>query len=194
MRYRVLTTVTTALVVTMLIIAAGCSVDPMEKLSLMQESPRLSDRKQAVLELANLNDTRALDALVEILSSDEEVCDLAGVALVKKGRESRYKKKPDPVVEAVTGVMTNVHLADRFRARAAWVLGEIGKREAIPALKTASVDLKPDVAAAAKVALDKLGYTSTARAYEIPEGTLAGTVDVLPQPEPVVEPEPEQSS
>jgi len=173
---------------------AGCAVDPMEELSQKQDSPRLIDRQQAVLALANLKDTRALRALVDVLESDEEVCDLAGAALVKRGRESRQKKKPDPVVDAVSTVMANVHLADCFRARAAWVLGEIGKREAIPALKIASADLKEDVANAAKAALDKLGYSSEARAYEIPWGTLAGTVEVLPEPQPVVVPPDEESS
>ncbi len=132
---------------------AGCAVDPMEQLEQDIESQDVTVRQRAVLALANLRDDRALDALVDVLQGDEEVCDLAGVALVKKGREWPKEKKPNAVVEAVGKVAKNTHLLEKVRARACWVLGEIGDREAVPILKGLLADTKTAVKDQAKIAL-----------------------------------------
>ncbi len=89
------------------LLAAGCAVDPMEKLSRDTDAQDLMTRTRAVVALANLKDDRAVDALVDVLQGDEELCDQAGVALVKKGRLVPEKKKPNPVVEAVARVAAN---------------------------------------------------------------------------------------
>ncbi len=168
------------------LLAAGCAVDPMEQLEQDIEAQDVTVRQRAVLQLANLRDDRALDALVDVLQGDEEVCDLAGVALVKKGREVPPKKKPNPVVEAVGRVAKNTHLLEKVRARACWVLGEIGDREAVPILKGLLSDAKPAVAEQAKIALEKLGYYSQGRPFDIAWGELAGEVEVLKEPPPVM--------
>lgn len=176
-----------------LFLLSGCAVDPMEQLSQDIEAQELTVRQRAVLELANLKDDRAIDALVDVLQGDEELCDQAGVALVKKGREWPEEKKPNAVVEAVGRVAKNTHLLEKVRARACWTLGEIGNREAVPILKGLLNDAKAAVKDQARIALEKLGYYTDGRAYDIAWGELRGRLDVLKEPEPVVEEEAEAS-
>ena len=182
-----------ALAAALLPILAGCSIDPMERLTEDIKSQDLTTRKNAVLQLANLKDERTIDSLIDVLSGDDELCDLAGVALVKKGREVKEpdEKKPNPVVDEVAKVLNNAHLTEQFRGRAAWVLGEIGDRRAIPALQTGLVakigeKLALSVQAMSKQALEKLGFYADGRPFDVPMGSLVGEVGVLPQPPPLV--------
>lgn len=184
-----------------LALTVGCALDPMERLWEDIDSPDVEVRKAAVLELANMRDDRAIEALVEVLESDEEIFDMAGVALVKQGRESVATRTPDPVITMVAGVMNNPHLPQGNRARAAWVLGEIGNREAVPALRTGAGALDPAGAAAvhvqaqAKLALKKLGDASQGEPFELAMGMFRGEpVDVLPEVEPVAPPEEEEEA
>ncbi len=178
-----------------LVALAGCSVDPMERLTEDIKSQDQTVRERAVLTLANLDDDRAVDSLVNVLEGDDELCDMAGVALVKKGREvdEPDPKKPNPVIDQVAKVLNNAHLAEPFRGRAAWVLGEIGDRRAIPPLQTAQdgakVGEKPAlvVREMAKQALEKLGFFSVGRAFDIPLGELKGTRENLPDAPPLAE-------
>jgi len=168
-------------------VVTGCAVDPMERLSQDVEVPDVAIRERAIYALANLSDSRAIRTLLEVLESDEQMYDLAAVALVKKGRELSERPKTNPVVEEVTELLGKQHLGEPFRARAAWVLGEIGDRTAIPALRTASgagpgLSLVVDQA---NQSLEKLGDASQGCSYEILPGTLRGSVEVLPQIEPL---------
>ncbi|MEA3400668.1 MAG: hypothetical protein U9R79_05415 [Armatimonadota bacterium] len=181
-----------ALTLTVVMLAGGCAVDPMVRLNEDIEAEDVGVRRSAVLELANLDDPRAIMALNEVFEDDDELRGMAAVALVKKGREETTERKPDPIIEGIAALANNVHLSQPVRARAAWVLGEIGDREAIPALKTAS-SAKTVAGAAAELvreqaneALEKLGYKETGLAFEIPMGTLADqTLSTLPEPEPL---------
>ena len=182
-----------------LLVLSGCALDPMERLSEEIDAQEVATKRSAVLELANLRDDRAIEALVEVLESDEHVYDMAGVALVKQGRETITDKKPDPVITMVAGIMNNVHQPQANRARAAWVLGEIGDREAIPGLRTGAGALTASGAAAAAVqdqatlALKKLGNNSEGAQFELPMGIFReGTADVLPDVESVAPPEEEE--
>lgn len=176
-----------------LVVLGGCSVDPMEKLTEDIKSQDRSVRARAVTTLANLNDDRSIEALVDVLESDDELCDMAGVALVKKGREVNESdpKKPNPVVDEVAKVLNNAHLSQPFRGRAAWVLGEIGDRRAIAPLQTAQggakVGEKPAlvVREMAKQGLEKLGFMSVGRPFDIPLGDLKGPIEVLRDPPPL---------
>ena len=170
----------------------GCAVDPIERLSEAIKSQKKDVREAAVLRLANLQDDRAIDLLTDVLEGDDELHDMAATALVKKGREvdEPDPKKPNPVVDAVGKVLNNAHLAENFRGRAAWVLGEIGDRRAIGALQTAGgakVGEKPAllVREMAKQALEKLGFQGEGRAFDLGMGTLKGTVETLPEPPPL---------
>lgn len=181
-----------ALVVVMAWGLAGCAIDPMVRLNEDIESEDVNVRREAVLTLANLNDPRSIVALNEVFEDDDELRDMAAAALVKKGREEVTDRKPDPIIEGIAALANNVHLSEIVRARAAWILGEIGDREAIPALKTASGGKLANTLAAtllreqATQALEKLGYKTAGRAFEIPMGTLEDrTVTVLPEPEPI---------
>lgn len=176
------------------LLVSGCALDPMERLKEKADSQDPRDRLAAVLELANLRDERAIEQLADLLESDEEVYDAAGVALVKQGRDNCTKKKPDPIIAMVAAIMNNVHLATANRCRAAWVLGEIGDREAIPELRkgTATKDaagaLCVPVNDQAKLALKKLGNDSDGAPFEIPMDGLKGTITVLPEVKSVAPP------
>ena len=178
--------------VLMVIIApllVGCAVDPMEQLSQQVELPDETAKQQAILTLAGLRDSRAVDALIDVLQSDEQMYDQAAVALVKQGRAVQKSRKTNPVTEKVGEVVGKGYVGEKFRARAAWVLGEIGDRQTIEVL-TAAAGYGPGfslVVEQANKALDKLGYTSEGRPYEISQGALAGQVQVLPAIEPLPE-------
>ncbi|MGC9319293.1 MAG: HEAT repeat domain-containing protein [Armatimonadota bacterium] len=189
-----------ALTLTFVVLACGCAVDPMMRLNEDIEAEDVAVRRAAVLELANLDDPRAIMALNEVFEDDDELRDMAAVALLKKGREEATERKPDPIIEGIAALANNVHLSQPVRARAAWILGEIGDREAIPALKTAAGAKTAGGVAAelvqeqANKALEKLGYKSTGQAFEIPMGTLADqTHSTLPQPEPLTTEEDEET-
>ena len=171
---------------------SGCAIDPMVRLNEDIEAEDVDVRREAVLTLANLDDPRSIVALNDVFEGDEELRDMAAVALVKKGREQVTDRKPDPIIEGIAALANNVHLSEIVRARAAWILGEIGDREAIPALKTAAgaklANNEPAtlVREQATQALEKLGYKSAGRPFEIPMGTLENqVVTVLPESEPI---------
>ena len=184
-----------ALAVPLLAILAGCTIDPMERLTEDIKSQDKDVRQRAVVQLANLDDERTLDLLIDVLSSDDELCDLAGVALVKKGREVKEPdpKKPNPVVDEVGKVLNNAHLTEPFRGRAAWVLGEIGDRRAIGALQGGQAakvgeKLALVVQLMSKQGLEKLGYFSDGRSFDVAMGSLTETVEILPPPPPLATP------
>ena len=131
-----------------------------------------------------------LAAPVSAAKKDLTIGDMAGVALVKKGRERTTKQKPDPLLDSISKVMGNLHTSEANRSRAAWVLGEIGDRMAIPALKgalvakTAAATDALLVRQAAQEALEKLGFDTLGRAYEIPKGALEN-LERLPEPKKI---------
>lgn len=178
----------------LVVLAAGCAIDPMPRLNEAIEAEDVEVRRTAVLTLANLNDSRTLIALTEVFEDDDELRDMAATALVKKGREQVTDQKPDPIIDGIAALANNVHLSEIVRARAAWMLGEIGDREAIPALKTASAgklsngDNATLLREQATQALEKLGYQKDGRPFEIPMGSIEDqTLTLLPIPEPIGE-------
>jgi HEAT repeat protein len=174
------------------VVLAGCALDPIERLSEDIKSQDQAVRERAVLQLANIEDDRTIDLLSEVLESDDELFNMAAVAMVKKGREvdEPDPKKPNPVVDATGKVLKNAHLAEPFRARAAWALGEIGDRRAIPALQAGQAALTGDKAATlvrdmSKQSLEKIGFFSDGRAYDLGMGTLEGELSTIPDPPPL---------
>jgi len=170
----------------------GCGLDPMERLNEDIEAEDIQLRRSAVLTLANLDDLRSVVALSEVFEDDDDLRDMAAVALVKKGREQVTDQKPDPIIEGIAALANNVHLSEPIRARAAWILGGIGDREAITALKTASAAKLGNAAVATLVreqatqALEKLGYQEAGREFEMALGSLAEqTLSNVPLPEPI---------
>lgn len=176
----------------MLLMTLGCAIDPMERLDQQVEAEDIEIRRTAVLALANLDDDRTVLTLTDVLERDEELRDMAAAALVKKGREMVTDRKPDPIIEGIAALANNVHLEQEVRARAAWMLGEIGDREAIAALKTASQARRTDGSAAplvreqANYALEKLGFKSEGRPFEIPMGSVENQqLTTIPTPRPL---------
>jgi|LSQX01.2.fsa_nt_gb HEAT repeat protein len=175
------------------LLMSGCGLDPMERLNEDIEAEDIQIRKAAVLTLANLDHQRAVVALSEVFEDDDELRDMAAVALVKKGREQVTDEKPDPIIDGIAALANNIHLSEDVRARAAWILGEIGDREAITALKTATGAKTGSGAVAQLVrdhatqALEKLGYQEVGRELEMALGSLEDqTLTVIPLPEPLV--------
>ena len=169
----------------------GCAIDPMVRLGEQIEAEDVEIRRSAVLTLANLDDQRTVLMLTDVFDRDEELRDMAASALVKKGREMVTDRKPDPIIEGIAALANNVHLQQEVRARAAWMLGEIGDREAIAPLKTAAQARTSTGAAAplireeANKALEKLGYKSEGRPFEIPMGSVEyQQLTTVPVPEP----------
>ncbi len=165
---------------------AGCAVNPIEELSRNIESPRTTTREQAIIALANLRGARAIELLSAALANDEELYDNVAVALVKHGRGIRVTGETNPVIEQVSKVVENTHIGEQFRARAIWVLGEIGDRRSKPLLQEVAAgslgDAKmPIMMEQAAEALEKLGFNSRGRSYELPMGSLAGDIEVIPQ-------------
>lgn len=171
-----------------LLALGGCGLDVMETLGQEIDSPNVQTRKAAVLELANLRDSRAVKKLVDTLEADQDIYDLAAVALVKKGREAMAKPKENPVVKQVAEIMTSPHVGQEFRARAAWVLGEIGDRRAIADLKGVAGG-GDSLGLEGTRALEKLGYMSQGCPMDFAPGQLAEKLEVLPQPPPLAQPE-----
>ena len=182
-------------VATVMLGGLGCSIDPMPRLLESIEDENLQTRTEAVIRLANLDDARAVTALSEVFEDDDDLVDMAAVALVKKGRELKTDEKPDPIIDGIAQLGNNVHLPERVRARAIWMLGEIGDREAIGACKTAagaklgSGYPAPFVRTQGTEALEKLGASAVGRPFEIPMGTLANQeITMLPEPANIMEP------
>ena len=174
-------------------LVGGCAVPPIEELSRKVESPQVSTREQAIVGLANLLDGQAIKLLAKTLASDKELCAQAAVALVKHGRQVEITERENPVVAQVSEVLKNTHLGEQFRARAAWALGEIGDRRAIALLKeVASGSLaderKPIMKQQAAEALAKLGFDSEGRAFELPMGSLASKLEIIPDISPLQPP------
>jgi len=174
--------------ITALLALVGCGLDVMETLGQEIDSPKPEIRKAAVLQLANLRDSRAVKELVDALEADQDVYGLAAVALVKKGREAMRRAKENPVVKQVAEVMTSPHVGLDFRARAAWVLGEIGDRRAIGDLKGVA-GAGDSLGLECTRALEKLGYKSQGCPMDFAPGQLAEKLEVLPQPPPLAQPE-----
>lgn len=147
----------------------GCALDPIERLSEDIDNESAGVRKAAILQLAGMSDDRATALLLDVLQDDIDplVCTMAGVALVKVGR-ARGDERPNMLLKRIGFVANDPHLSEHNRARAAWTLGEIGNRQAIPILRAASGG--PAVAEQVANALVKLGDASYGLAFEISSG------------------------
>jgi HEAT repeat protein len=162
-----------ALIVPALLLA-GCALDPIEEQEEKLESMEVVERRQAVTSLKALDDERTVELLVETLEGDPELMEEAGNALVLKGREweqehPRAKKsEQNPVIEQLSNTISDMHLESAVRTKACWILGEIGSRRAIAALKGRLSDPSSmDVRAESTTSLQKLGYYADAAQREM---------------------------
>jgi hypothetical protein len=135
-------------------------------------SPDPAARAGAVRNLAGEPNRNDLAVLVKVLGNDPAVSDLAALALIQQGRAERSRPRENPVVLAVSEAVGAAYLLPERRAKAAWVLGEIGDRRALGVLRGAGPGAD-EVGLQVARALDKLGYTGTARALELTDAQVA---------------------
>ncbi len=173
-----------ALLATALLVA-GCAVDPIEKLQDQLDSRQLADRKTAVKTLETMKDDRSVELLIETLESDPDLLEQAGNALVIKGRgweqghPKAKKSEQNPVIEHLSQTVGDMHLDAAIRAKACWILGEVGSRRALPALKARVEDPNSMIVRTETgIALNKLGSSGDAAALEmLADGTLVKSYD-----------------
>jgi HEAT repeat protein len=164
---------------------SGCAVDPIEKLQDQLDAQEVSEREAAVQTLETLRDERSVELLVETLEGDPDVMEQAGNALVMKGREwerkhpKAKKSEQNPVIEQLGQTVADMHLDAAVRAKACWVLGEIGSRRALAAVNPRKDDPNSMIVRQEAVtARNKLGLTADAAAMEmLADGTLVKTYD-----------------
>lgn len=156
------------------VLLAGCALDPIEEQEEKLESMQVGERQEAVETLKTLDDDRTIELLVETLEGDPELLEEAGNALVLKGREweqehpNAKKSEQNPVIEQLTNTIADMHLEAAVRTKACWILGEIGSRRAIVALKGRGSDPSSmKVREESAKSLRKLGYHADADEREM---------------------------
>jgi HEAT repeat protein len=167
------------------VLLAGCALDPIEEPEEKLESMQVSERQEAVETLKTLDDDRTIELLVETLEGDPELLEEGGNALVLKGREweeehpNAKKSEQNPVIEQLTNTIADMHLEAAVRTKACWILGEIGSRRAIAALKGRGSDPSSmKVREESKKSLQKLGYYADAAEMEmLADGEFVETYD-----------------
>jgi HEAT repeat protein len=159
----------------------------MEQLKRDLVSPEVKTKQRAVVGLSNMTDSRAIKELGDALEADEDIRDDAAVALVKQGRSFVIAKRDNPVVKRVADILAAGHAPVEAKARAAWVLGEIGERRAIENLKglAGSGD---SLGLEATHALQKLGYAEQGRDYDVAWMSLQEPLTALPEIPPLAQP------
>ncbi len=157
-----------------LLLGAGCAVDPIEKLEDELDKQEVHARVAAVHDLQDEKDERSIELLVETLESDPDLLEQAGNALVIKGREwerkhpNKKKTEQNPVTEAVGQSAKDMHLDAAVRAKACWILGEIGDRDALAVLGVKKDDPNSQrVRNEALLARAKLGFEAAAQRMEM---------------------------
>jgi len=156
------------------LLLGGCALDPIEEQQDKLESMKVAERQAAVKFLKDYEDERTVELLVETLEGDPDLLEEAGNALVLKGREwekehpNAKKSEQNPVIEQLSQTIGDMHLEAAVRTKACWILGEIGSRRAIPALKPRVDDASSMmVRAEATNALNKLGSKAAAMGREM---------------------------
>jgi len=158
----------------LLMLLAGCALDPIEEQQDKLDSVKVAERKAAVEFLKGYEDERTVELLVETLEGDPDLLEQAGNALVLKGREweeehpDAKKSEQNPVIEQLGQTIGDMHLEAAVRTKACWVLGEIGSRRAVPALKGRAADASSmTVRSEVANSLSKLGYSGGTMAREM---------------------------
>lgn len=157
----------------LLIPLCGCSPDPADRIENGLVSRNRTLRADAVASASGLDDARTLALLVDTLENDDDLLDATARALVLRGREwerahgGRGKARMNPVIAAVGETAAKRNLAASVRAKAVFVLGEVGSRRAKPQIADAASADSMAVQREQARALDKLGFTDTARAFEV---------------------------
>jgi len=166
-----------AVLAALLVLLGGCAVDPIERLSDELDKDQVPARRAAVNELRTQKDERSIELLVETLESDPELLEDAGNALVLKGRQwehkhpNKKKTEQNPVTEAVIQSCKDMHLDAAIRAKACWILGEIGDRDALGELGARKDDpYSQRVRNEALLAREKLGLEKAQRQEMLGEG------------------------
>jgi hypothetical protein len=112
----------------------------------------------------------SLMRLVETFQQEPAEREEAASALVRRGRahfaKDRTSKMPHLILVSVGNLAARQDLDPSIRAKAVWVLAEIGSRRARKAIEGAYAGDSMAVAEEVKISRDKLGFTSEAHPME----------------------------
>lgn len=136
---------------------AGCALDTTETASMD--------------ELSRMTNKRSLERLGVEFETAPETREETAKALVRRGR-AWFAEHPDShydnlVIHDVGETAASVHIEPACRAKAVWVLAEIGDRSAKAAIGGAYAGDSTAVGEEVSLGLDKLGFTSEAHEMEL---------------------------
>ena len=162
-----------------MLIVPGLRMDPMLEIRGLAESEWFADRHEATNYLETVPTVEAAQLLVDMLAREEDrMSGLGSVlhdnakAIVHHGRTHDVRARAVgkqarlTIINALHGTAMAGWVEPENKEWAIWCLGEIGNREAIPALK--EILGEEDGECPARKALRKLGYYSTGERFEIP--------------------------
>lgn len=156
------------LVFAIVLYSATMQIDPMIALSEQAEALQPSERQAAAYGLAAMGTRNAVSLLVDMLAREEDPLTLRWISQACIQHTRRYpelKLGQQQYMIMCLGDLASgtVHEAAN-KIAAAWTLGAIGDREAIPVLVTLHGESEAETVAS--VALRKLGYYSTGEESE----------------------------
>lgn len=155
------------------LLLAGCAVDPVERIEDGLANRDVAAREMAAEAAGKCSDPDALALLIEAFEGDPDLLDSAAHALILRGRHwdrehPRYRwDKGNPVIAVVGATAAKTHLEPEVRAKACFVLGEIGSRKAKAFLLAGCGGDSLAVQHEQARARDKLGFTNNAVAFEV---------------------------
>lgn len=148
--------------ITLALCLSGCAADQTALLLEQLSYGEPEARKQAASQLGACRGEQVVEALLQVVTSDDCAAVPAAKALVEQGRWIAANS-PNALPELLDRLGSDAAgwISDEAKDRCSWVLGEIGERSAIPVLKEIGSDQ-------ANRSLEKLGYCSAGRPFDIP--------------------------
>ena len=163
---------------------SGCAVPPEEALADTMQGATLPARLEAVTGLCELNSRASLEALLEAFEMDPETREEVASALVLRGRRwyAQHGQKPglntNRVIDHMAFLAARSDIDPSIRAKAVWVIAEIGDRHAKDEIAAAYAGDSQAVSEEVSRSLDKLGFTSNAHPMEcLADGSLSAFYD-----------------
>jgi hypothetical protein len=149
------------------LVLSGCSVSPVPELRDALDRPAPQGKVDAVESLCALDSRESAEALIHAFKHDLAPREATASALVIRGRrwfaKTRHKrKKGEPhtnrVIMGMGEIAAGSNVDADLRAKAVWVMAEIGDRKADAEIKAAHTDDSTAVAREVAISREKLGF------------------------------------